>query len=70
MKNEANLAYGKAIIEGRDKGNSYGVQCPYCHATNIKKITTVSRSASFSLFGFGSSKVGKQWHCNNCKSDF
>lgn len=46
------------------------ITCPYCQSTNTKKIGAVRRSASFSMFGFGSSKVGKQWHCNNCKSDF
>lgn len=46
------------------------ITCPYCQSTNTKKIGVVSRSTSFSLFGFGSSKVGKQWHCNSCKSDF
>lgn len=46
------------------------ITCPYCQSTNTKKIGVVRRSASFSMFGFGSSKVGKQWHCNNCKSDF
>lgn len=46
------------------------ITCPYCQSTNCKKIGIVGRSISFGLFGFGSSKVGKQWHCNNCKSDF
>lgn len=46
------------------------ITCPYCQSTNTKKIGIVSRSTSFGLFGFGSSKVGKQWHCNSCKSDF
>ena len=46
------------------------VSCPYCQSTNTSKIGVVGRSVSFGLFGFGSSKVGKQWHCNSCKSDF
>lgn len=50
--------------------NSTSVKCPYCQSTSTRKIGTVGRSVSFGLFGFGSSKVGKQWHCNNCKSDF
>lgn len=45
-------------------------QCPYCHSTNLKKISTSGRIVSVGIFGLGSSKIGKQWHCNNCKSDF
>lgn len=46
------------------------IECPYCKSTNTKKIGAVKRSVSFGLLGFGSGKIGKQWHCNNCKSDF
>lgn len=45
-------------------------RCPYCNSTNTKKISTLSRMGSFATFGFAGKKVGKQWHCNNCKSDF
>lgn len=45
-------------------------KCPYCKSKDLTKINTASRSISVGLFGFGSSKVGKQWHCNKCKSDF
>lgn len=46
------------------------VSCPYCQSTNLSKISTGSRMFSTMMFGFGSKKLGKQWHCNNCKSDF
>ena len=46
------------------------VTCPYCGSVNVKKVSTISRMASVGFFGLGSKKVGKQWHCNNCKSDF
>lgn len=46
------------------------VTCPYCNSTNCKKLGAISRGVSFGLFGFGSGKIGKQWHCNDCKSDF
>lgn len=47
------------------------VTCPYCQSTNTKKISNTSKTMSVGLFGiFGMSKVNKQWHCNNCKSDF
>lgn len=64
------IAHGKAILEGRDKGNEFGVECPYCHATNIRKISATSRVASTLMFGLGSKKIGKQWHCDKCGSDF
>ena len=45
--------------------------CPYCNSTNIKKITTGSKVAHTALFGiFSISRNSKQWHCNNCNSDF
>lgn len=46
------------------------VTCPYCQSTNTKKISGTSRFVSTGLFGLASSKVGKQWHCNKCGSDF
>lgn len=46
------------------------ITCPYCKSTNVQKIGLLNRTFSTGLFGLGSSKVGKQWHCNNCKSDF
>lgn len=46
------------------------IECPYCHGINTKKIGTVNRGIGFTLFGFASSKVGRQWHCNTCGSDF
>lgn len=50
--------------------NSTVVECPYCQSTNTKKISGSSRVASFLTFGLASKKVGKQWHCNKCGSDF
>lgn len=46
------------------------VTCPYCNSTNTKKISTASRAGSILGFGILSKKIGKQWHCNNCGSDF
>lgn len=65
------MEHGKAILEGRDKGNQFGVECPYCHATNVKKITITSKAAHTALFGiFSVGRNSKQWHCNKCGSDF
>ena len=46
------------------------ITCPYCQSIDVKKITTTGRMFSMGFFGLASSKVGKQWHCNKCKSDF
>ncbi len=46
------------------------IECPYCHSTNTHKISTISRGTSTLMFGLASSKIGKQWHCNKCNSDF
>lgn len=46
------------------------ITCPYCKSSNTKKISTMSRMFSGGLFGLGSKKIGKQWHCNSCGSDF
>lgn len=54
------------------KSNSYiNAECPYCHSKNTKKISGVSKAGSVAMWGiFAMGKVSKQWHCNNCKSDF
>ncbi len=58
----------KYPLEDREKlyGNSVkSVECPYCHSTDTKKITTVSKAAHTALFGiFSLSRKNKQWHCN------
>lgn len=68
---EAKMAHGKAILGSRDKENKFRVECPYCHATNVKKITNTSKAVHTAIFGiFSVSRNSKQWHCNNCNSDF
>lgn len=46
------------------------IQCPYCKSYHTEKISTISRGASTVALGLASSKIGKQWHCNKCGSDF
>lgn len=58
------------VIDDLPEPTITAVRCPYCKSTNVKKIGVVSRSMSVGMFGLGSSKIGKQWHCNGCKSDF
>ena len=52
-------AYAESLINGTNKGNRYGVKCPYCGATNVRKI-----------FGRSLRRFGRQWHCTHCGSDF
>jgi DNA-directed RNA polymerase subunit RPC12/RpoP len=44
------------------------VTCPYCHSTNVKKITVTQRAVKTGLFGiFGAiDDAGKTYKCENC----
>lgn len=45
--------------------------CPYCHSTDTKKITNTSKVIHTALFGvFSMGRNSKNYHCNNCGSDF
>lgn len=44
------------------------VHCPYCNSTNVNRISSTKKAMSIIGFGILSNKIGKQWHCNNCKS--
>ena len=47
------------------------ITCPYCQSTDCKKISGLSKAGSVALWGiFSLGKTTRQWHCNNCKSDF
>lgn len=56
--------------EQQDLATGKRVVCPYCKSTNTEKISTVSRAVSVSLVGAASGKIGKQWHCKQCGSNF
>lgn len=68
----------KTLVNGSQSEEYYidtsnpkkSVECPYCHSTSTSKIGTVNRMASTAMFGLASKKIGKQWHCNSCNSDF
>lgn len=45
-------------------------KCPTCQSTDIKKMSTISKAGSVALWGLFSQKVKKQWHCNNCSSEW
>lgn len=46
------------------------IECPYCHSTNTEKITTTTKVVNTVVWGIFGTKRHKEWHCNNCKSDF
>lgn len=46
------------------------VSCPYCNSTRVKKIGALNRFASLGFFGIASSKIGKQWTCQSCGTNF
>lgn len=56
--------------EQQDLASGKRVVCPYCKSTNTEKISTMSRAVSVSLVGAASGKIGKQWHCKQCGSNF
>lgn len=50
--------------------DEYVPKCPTCGSKDIKKITVASKAGSVALWGLFSQKVKKQWHCNNCSSEW
>lgn len=46
------------------------IACPYCKSVNTTKISTTSKFVNTAVFGIFGTKRHKQWHCNNCNSDF
>lgn len=47
------------------------ITCPYCQSTNTKKITNTSKAIHTAVFGiFSIGRNSRNYHCNNCKSDF
>lgn len=44
--------------------------CPICNSTDIKKISGMSKAKSVAVWGIFSRKVHKQWHCEQCGSEF
>lgn len=46
-------------------------KCPTCQSSNIKKISELSKVGSVAVWGvLAAGKVSKQWHCNNCGSEW
>lgn len=45
-------------------------KCPTCSSTDIKKISGLSKAGSVAMWGIFARKAYKQWHCNNCGSEW
>ena len=52
--------------DNKKKYNNYAFSCPMCGSKKVKKISDISRAASVAALGVASSKIGKQWECDNC----
>lgn len=46
------------------------VTCPYCQSTKCSRISILGRMVSVEFWGLASNKLGKQWHCHDCGSNF
>lgn len=46
------------------------VTCPYCGSVSVNKISLTKRVLLSGFFGIASPTIGKQWHCNDCNSEF
>ena len=51
----------------KEKYNDYKFTCPMCGSKKVKKIGNVNRAASVVTMGLASSKIGKQYECDDCK---
>lgn len=66
---EESIAFHAAIAKMDEQQHPH-VECPYCHSKDTEKIGTISRAVSISVAGAASGKIGKQWHCKHCNSNF
>lgn len=58
------------LDEYNAKSRPNAVQCPYCKSWQTEKIGTGERVVSIAVVGPASGKIGKQWHCLKCGSNF
>ncbi len=65
----AGLAELRRKREKRQRANGIksgmNISCPYCKSSNVRKINFTER-----MIDLGGKKLGKQWHCMSCGSDF
>lgn len=46
------------------------MKCPYCHSKETTKISTTAKMVNTAVWGIFGTKRFKEWHCNECKSNF
>ena len=51
----------------KEKYNDYKFTCPMCGSQKVKKIGNIDRATSVAAWGLASSKIGKQYECDDCK---
>jgi len=66
----ATRKHNDTILKAETENLKHVPKCTYCGSTNVKKIGLFNRTVSTKLWGLGSKKIGKQYHCNQCGSDF
>lgn len=68
MGKEGWAEFQKAVYEEgeRKKYNGYMFTCPMCGSKKVRRIGNVNRAASIAVTGLASSKIGKQYECDNC----
>lgn len=55
----------------KNSNSTSSVKCPYCSSYNTTKISTMSKAIGAALIGVHAlARNSKQWHCNDCGSDF
>ncbi len=60
----------RKIIGEVSTSPKYVPKCPTCQSPDIKKISNFEKAESLFWFGALSRKARKQWHCNNCGSEW
>lgn len=70
IKEENEWARQHELERQRKALKNISPKCPYCGSYHTSKIGIISRGISTEMFGLASGKIGKQWHCNHCGSDF
>lgn len=61
----------KELFGNKGTNSTSSVRCPYCNSCNTSKISTMSKAIGAALIGVHAlARNSKQWHCNDCGSDF
>lgn len=57
----------KEYVKERKQWEINHPTCPVCFSRNTYRISDVNRATSIAVWGLASSKIGKQYACNQCK---